>query len=106
MELEGLLKERRDDILRSASKHGARSILAFGSFARQEADNQGDIDFLVETEPGRSPLDPGWLQHELERLPGRHADVVTARGLKPRTRERVLHEALPLQENPGKYPIA
>jgi len=96
MTLEQLLKQHRDAILRLAAKHGARSVRVFGSVARQEADQQSDVDFLVEMEPGRSLFDLGGLQYELEGLLGRRVDVVTERGLKARIRQRVLQEAVPL----------
>jgi predicted nucleotidyltransferase len=73
-----------------------RAVRVFGSVARGEADEQSDIDFLVELEPGRTLLDLGGLQYDLEQLLGRRVDVVTERGLKPRIRERVLREAVPL----------
>ncbi len=94
MRLDRLLEEKRGEILRIASEHGAREVRVFGSVARGEADRESDIDFLVELEPGRSLLDLGGLQMELESLLGRQVDVVTARGLKARIRERVLREAV------------
>jgi predicted nucleotidyltransferase len=96
MKLDQLLEEKRGEILRIASEHGAREVRVFGSVARGEADRESDIDFLVELEPGRSLLDLGGLQMELESLLGRRVDVVTARGLKARIRERVLREAVPV----------
>jgi predicted nucleotidyltransferase len=96
MALEDLLKAKREEILRVCAKYGARNVRVFGSLARSEADEQSDIDLLVELEPGRSLFDLGGLQYDLERLLGCRADVVTERGLKPRIRERVLREALPL----------
>jgi predicted nucleotidyltransferase len=96
MKLDQLLGEKRGEILRIASEHGAREVRVFGSVARGEADRESDIDFLVELEPGRSLLDLGGLQMELESLLGRRVDVVTARGLKARIRERVLQEAIPV----------
>ncbi len=63
---------------------------------RGEADERSDVDFLVEMEPGRSLLDFGGLQYELEALLGCRVDVVTKRGLKTRIRERVLREAVPV----------
>ncbi|MBC7317199.1 MAG: nucleotidyltransferase domain-containing protein, partial [Chloroflexi bacterium] len=63
---------------------------------RGEADEESDIDFLVEMEAGRSLFDLGGLQYELEQLLGRPVDVVTERGLKARIRERVLKETVPL----------
>jgi predicted nucleotidyltransferase len=96
MRLDPLLEEKREDILRIASEHGAREVRVFGSVARGEADRESDIDFLVELETGRSLLDLGGLQLELESLLDRRVDVVTVRGLKARTRERMLREAVPV----------
>jgi len=83
-----------------AVKYGARRVRVFGSVARGDADAQGDVDFLVDLEPGRSLLDPGGPRFELEALLGRPVDVVTERGLKPRLRERVLREAVPVRGTP------
>jgi len=82
--------------LRIAAKYGARNIRIFGSVARGEADAASDVDFLVDMEPGRSLLDLGGLQIELESLLDRRVDVVTERGLKARIRDRVLREAVPV----------
>jgi hypothetical protein len=64
--------------------------------ARGESDERSDIDFLVDLEPGRSLLDLGGLQRDLEKLLARNVDVVSARGLRDRVRERVLQDAVPL----------
>jgi predicted nucleotidyltransferase len=96
MALEALFGEKRQDVLRIAGSYGARRVRVFGSVARGEADAQSDVDFLVELDPGRSLLDLGGLQFELEALLGRPVDVVTERGLKARIRERVLREAVPV----------
>ena len=96
MAIDGRLREKRDEILRLCASYGVRNLRVFGSVARGEADVRSDVDFLVEMEPGRSLFDLGGLQYELERLLGRPVDVVTERGLKPRIRDRVLQEAVPL----------
>lgn len=96
MRLDQLLEEKREEILRVAAEHGAHEVRVFGSVACGEAGRESDIDFLVELETGRSLLDLGGLQMELESLLGRRVDVVTTRGLKARIRERVLHEAVPV----------
>ncbi len=90
------MKSKRDEILRVAAQHGARNVRVFGSVARGEADEASDVDFLVEMEPGRSLLDLGGLQVELESLLGRRVDVVTVRGLKARIRNTVLTEGVPV----------
>jgi predicted nucleotidyltransferase len=96
MGLETLLQRKRHEILRVAATHGARNVRVFGSVARGEADERSDLDFLVEMEPGRSLLDLGGLQADLEDVLRHRVDVVTERGLKKRIRERVLREAIPL----------
>jgi hypothetical protein len=93
------LSERREEVLRLAAKYGARHVRVFGSVARGEADAASDIDFLVEMEPGRSLLDLGGLQAELEILMDRPVDVVTEKGLKRRIRARVLAEALAVTQS-------
>jgi uncharacterized protein len=90
------LREKREEILQVAAKHGARTVRVFGSVARGEADAASDLDFLVEMEPGRSLLDLGGLLMELQDLLGCRVDVVTEKGLRERIRDRVLKEAVAL----------
>src|SRR5215204_1811116 len=87
MRLDRLLEEKRGEILRIASEHGAHEVRVFGSVARGEADLESDIDFLVELETGRSLMDLGGLQMELETFLGR-VDVVTARTQGAHSRAR------------------
>jgi predicted nucleotidyltransferase len=96
MKPEALLKEKREEILRIAARHGARNVRVFGSLARGEADAQSDIDLLVEFEPDRSLLDHAALWLELQELLGCKVDVVSEGGVKVRIRDRVLREALPV----------
>ena len=90
------LAEKREEILRICAKYGARNVRVFGSVARGEFDENSDIDLLVEFEPGRSLLDHAGLWAELQELLGCKVDVVSDRGIKPRIRDRVLKEAVPL----------
>ncbi len=91
-----LLKEKREDILRIAARHGAGNVRVFGSVARGEADERSDIDLLVTMEPDKSLLDHAALWLELKDLLGCEVDVVSENGLRPRMRERVLNDAIPL----------
>ena len=72
------------------------NVRLFGSVARGEADGDSDVDLLVEMELNRSLLDLGGLLMEVQDLLGCSVDVVTEKGLRPRIRERVLREAIPL----------
>ena len=96
MSLRDTVLSHREEILAAARRNGARSIRLFGSAARGDDAAGSDIDFLVEMEPGRSLLDLGGLQMDLQELLGRRVDVVTQAGLRARLREGVLREALPL----------
>ena len=96
MTLQDLLKEKRREILAIADKHGAFNVRVFGSVARGEADEQSDVDFLIDAGPHRTPFFPGGLVMDLQELLGRPVDVVTEKGLRSRIRERVLREAVTL----------
>jgi hypothetical protein len=91
-----ILRERREEILEIASKHGARNVRVFGSVARGDAGNDSDIDLLVRFDSGRSLMDHAALILELQELLGRQVDIASDRGLKERVRERILAEAIPL----------
>lgn len=88
------LRERRDEILAIARRHGASNVRVFGSVARDEARADSDIDLLVDLESGRSLMDLAELHLALEELLGRSVDVGTM--VKPRLRDRVETEAVTL----------
>ena len=91
-----LLTHQRNQILQIALRYGAYNVRIFGYVARREADSMSDIDLLVDLEPGRSLLDLGGLLMDLQTLLGYRVDVATSKGLKPRIRQQVLCEAIPL----------
>lgn len=96
MNLAGLLKEKREEILQIAVKHGARNVRVFGSIVRGMADEKSDIDLLIELDMGRSLLDHAALVIELEDLLGYKVDIAVEKGLRERVRDQVLSEAVPL----------
>ncbi|MCB9451495.1 MAG: nucleotidyltransferase family protein [Anaerolineaceae bacterium] len=91
------LRARRDEILAIAKRYGASNVRVFGSVARGEATPESDVDFLVEQDWSRLT---GWggmgLIVELEDLLNCTVDVATVEELKPRIRQRVLREVVPL----------
>lgn len=72
MELETLLREKRDEILRIVAEHGGPNVRVFGSVARGQSGPESDID--------------------LER--GRSVDVFPEDSLKPRVRDAALKAAI------------
>jgi uncharacterized protein len=91
-----LPSDTRSAILGVARCHGATRVAVFGSFARNELSQHGDLDLLVDFEPGRSLLDLVGLKQELEELLGIKVDVVTKSGLSPYIRDEVLRTLIPL----------
>ncbi len=96
MGIEKILREKRQEILEIAAKHGAYNVRVFGSVARGEADEKSDVDILVTFSGSSSLLDHAALILDLEALLGCRVDVVNEKGLRPRMRETVLRDAQPL----------
>jgi len=87
-----LLRERREEILAVAARHGASNVRIYGSVARGETRPTSDIDVIVDMEAGRSLLDLAALHVELEDLLGFPVEIGT--DVRPRLRERVQAEAV------------
>jgi predicted nucleotidyltransferase len=89
------LRRRREDIAAVARRRGVTTVYVFGSVARGDAEDDSDIDLLVEFEPGRSLLDQVHLIDELSQLLEVPVDVVARGGLLDRD-AHILDEAVPL----------
>jgi predicted nucleotidyltransferase len=91
------LRARRAEIVALAARYGASNVRVFGSVARGEATPASDVDLLVDQDWSRLS---GWggmgLIVALQDLLGCRVDVATVEELKPRIRQRVLREAVPL----------
>lgn len=96
MGINDLVKDKRQEILHIAAKHGAENVRVFGSVARGEARLDSDIDLLVDVGPDHTPFFPGGLIADLEQLLGIKVQVVTREALHWYIREKVLEEAVPL----------
>ncbi|MGH9397570.1 MAG: nucleotidyltransferase family protein [Terriglobia bacterium] len=96
MGVEELIANKRDEIQRIATKHGATNIRIFGSMARGDARPDSDIDLLVDVGPATSSWFPAGLVLELEALLGRRVEVITERALRTDLRDYILNEAVPL----------
>ncbi len=93
---------RRDDVLRilkqkdaeMAQRFGVKSLLLFGSVAREEATPGSDVDLLVEFNRPVGYFGLFALQDYLEDLLGCSVDLGTPDSLKPYMRERVRGELI------------
>lgn len=88
--------ERRKEILDVARKYGAHDVRIFGSIARSDATESSDLDLIVRFDPDRSLLDHGGLLMALQELLHIKVDVIDEGGLRPRFRQIVMKEAIPL----------
>jgi predicted nucleotidyltransferase len=88
--------EKRDAILEVAARYGASNVRIFGSVARGDTTGASDLDLIVRFEPGRSLLDHGGLVMDLRELLGIRVDVIDEEAMRPRFRQHVEREAIPL----------
>lgn len=96
MGIKEIIGEQREQIYAVAAKYGASNVRVFGSVANGTADENSDIDFLVDLEEGRSLFDLGGMLMDLQELLNRKVDIVTEKGLHWYIKGKILQEAIPL----------
>lgn len=82
-----ILKQKNTEL---TQQFGVRSLLLFGSVARDEATTASDVDLLVEFDRPVGYFGLFALQDYLEQLLGCPVDLGTPNSLKPHIRERVM----------------
>jgi hypothetical protein len=83
------------DILPQLRAHGVRDVALFGSVARDEADNESDIDILIDFKPDAESFDNLMKATDLlEASFDSQVDVVTVNGLSPYIAAAVKEEAV------------
>lgn len=90
------LRRHRKAIIATAEGRGAHNLRVFGSVARGDDDPDSDIDLLVDLDRSVGVVAITGLERELTDVLGVDVDVVPADTLKPRIRDEVLAEAIPL----------
>ena len=93
-----VLKRYRAEVLRLASEHGITRVRVFGSRSRGEGTETSDIDLLVDLEEGCSLFDMVGFQLAIQDLTGLKVDVATPSGISRFIRDRVIAEAVPLDQ--------
>jgi len=79
-------------------KFGVKKLWIFGSFVRGEQREESDVDILVEFEKGKKTFDNYMeLKFFLEDLLGVEVDLITVEALKPRFRDAIWREAVPIE---------
>ena len=86
-----ILKQKNAEL---TNQFGVKSLLLFGSVARNEATATSDIDLLVEFNRPVGYFGLFALQDYLEKLLGCSVDLGTPNSLKPYVRERIMGELI------------
>jgi hypothetical protein len=86
------IDEYRDAIVPILLKNDVDRAGIFGSFARNEADEDSDIDILVSFKRRKGLFDLARLELELEKEAQRKVEVITYDSITPLIKERVLKE--------------
>ena len=81
-----------DTIVRICRAGGAIQVALFGSFARDEAKPDSDVDVLVRFGRPISLLSLVRLERQLSEAIGREVDLLTEAALSPYLRERIEKE--------------
>lgn len=71
------------EIIALLSKHGAKKISIFGSYARGEETPKSDIDILVEFKERKSLLELVGIEMELSEKLGIKVDLLTEKAISP-----------------------
>jgi uncharacterized protein len=90
------VRAHREEIYRIAERYGVSNVRVFGSVARGEADEDSDLDLLVDPGPQCSLFDLTGFALDVQDLVNVFTQVATPNGLKARIRDRVLTEATAL----------
>jgi predicted nucleotidyltransferase len=90
------VRRRRETLRQLAVQYGVTDLRVFGSVARGEAVAGSDLDLLVSVLPGHGLFRMNAFAAAVEELLQVPVQLATERGLRPRVRQRVLAEAVPL----------
>ena len=97
--VDGMNREEVLDILRThkptlAERFGVTELALFGSFARDEANDESDVDVLVRYDGPATSRSYFGVQFYIEDLLGRRVDLVTHKALRSEFRPYVEREAV------------
>ncbi len=73
-------------------RHRVKKIAIFGSYARDEAKPESDVDILVEFSERKSLLDLVGIEQELSETLGVKADLLTEKSISPYLIDRIKSE--------------
>ncbi|PCJ48736.1 MAG: nucleotidyltransferase [Gammaproteobacteria bacterium] len=91
--MDALVEKNRRKILSIAREKGILNVRVFGSMAKNDADENSDLDLLVKLEEGKSGFALGGFLDAVSKLVQRKVDVVTEKSLHPTIHDKIIREA-------------
>lgn len=84
------LDDIRERVSPVAARYGLRAVYVFGSYARNEATEESDVDLLIDRTGSavKGMFDLGELYNELSRSVGKEIDLVTTHTLAQQSTRR------------------
>jgi len=88
-----LSEAQKNKIISILRRHGIKKILVFGSYARNEATPNSDLDLIVKFPKGISLLDHVGIELELAEALDMKIDLLSQNGISPYMKDQILREA-------------
>jgi len=86
--------EKIEEVVEMLKRHDAKEIKIFGSYVRDEARDDSDLDILVVFSERKSLLDLVGIEQELEEALGIKVDLLTKKSISPYLIDRIENEAV------------
>ena len=90
-DLKSVLQTHKKEI---DKKYGISEIGIFGSYVKNEQDNESDVDILVEFRKATDLITFVNLKNYLSELLNLNVDLVMKKALKPRLGQRIINEVI------------
>ena len=95
-QIEEIISKLREIMPVLAKEYKVKALEAFGSYARSEQGKRSDVDILVEFYETIDLFAFVELEEFLSEVLGIKVDLVMKDTLKPRIKEKILREAIPI----------
>ena len=89
-----LSEEIKKKIISILVKYGIKKILIFGSYARNEATPNSDLDLIVEFPEGTSLIDHIGIEFELSEALNMKIDLLSQNGISLYIKDQIMKEAI------------
>ncbi len=90
------LQKRRDEIISLGEIYGATNIRVFGSVAREDENENSDIDMLITRQEKMGMGEYLRFKEGVENMFNRKVDLATEKSLSKYIKDRILKEARPI----------